>query len=103
MGVALQGSLGVTVLGLIASEVPDDQSLVARSRQEHVGAAEMECTRQHEQKSIILRSCGHSSSRSIYRFVRPRRLEHISGVDILLHGGGQGGDPAILLGKSQHS
>lgn len=40
MRVALQGSLGVTVLGIIASEVPDDQSLVAGSRQEHVGAAE---------------------------------------------------------------
>ena len=38
MGVALEGSLGVSVLGLIASEVPDDQGLVARSRQEHVRA-----------------------------------------------------------------
>lgn len=39
VGVARQGSLGVSVLGLIASEVPDDQGLVAGSRQEHVGAA----------------------------------------------------------------
>jgi hypothetical protein len=36
--VAVQGSLGVTVLRLVAGEVPDDQSLVTGSRQEHVGA-----------------------------------------------------------------
>lgn len=40
MGVAGQGSLGVTVLVLIAGEIPDDQGLVAGSRQEHVGAVE---------------------------------------------------------------
>lgn len=34
----MQRLLGVTVLGLIASEVPDDQSLVTRAGQEHVGA-----------------------------------------------------------------
>lgn len=38
VGVAVQRLLGVTVLGLIASEVPDDQSLVAGGGQEHVGA-----------------------------------------------------------------
>ena len=38
MGVALERSLGVTVLGLVAGEVPDDQGLVSGSRQEHVGA-----------------------------------------------------------------
>lgn len=38
MGVTLEGSLGVSVLGLIAGEVPDDESLVSGSRQEHVGA-----------------------------------------------------------------
>lgn len=36
----MERSLGVTVLGLIASEVPDDQGLVSGSRQEHVGAEE---------------------------------------------------------------
>lgn len=38
MGVALQAALGVTVSLLIAGEVPDDQGLVARARQQHVGA-----------------------------------------------------------------
>lgn len=41
MGVALEGALGVTVLGLVTGEVPDDQSLVTGSGQEHVGAVEM--------------------------------------------------------------
>lgn len=31
--------LGVTILGLVAGEVPDDQSLVARAGQQHVGAS----------------------------------------------------------------
>lgn len=39
--VAVEGSLGVTVLALIASEVPDDQGLVSGGRQEHVGAGEI--------------------------------------------------------------
>ena len=38
MGVAVEAPLGVTVRGLVAGEVPDDQSLVARGGQEHVGA-----------------------------------------------------------------
>lgn len=38
VGVTVERSLGVTVLGLIAGEVPDDQSLVTGSGQEHVGA-----------------------------------------------------------------
>ena len=38
MGVALQAALGVAVSLLIAGEVPDDQGLVARARQQHVGA-----------------------------------------------------------------
>lgn len=38
MGVTVQTPLGVTVGGLVAGQVPDDQSLVARSGQEHVGA-----------------------------------------------------------------
>lgn len=37
MGVAVERPLGVTVLGLIAGEVPDDQGLVAGAGQEHVG------------------------------------------------------------------
>ena len=38
MRVAVERSLGVAVLGLVTSEVPDDQSLVSGSGQEHVGA-----------------------------------------------------------------
>lgn len=38
MGVTVQRSLGVTVLGLVAGEVPDDEGLVTGTRQEHVGA-----------------------------------------------------------------
>ncbi len=38
MGVAVERSLGVTVLRLVPSQVPDDQSLVSATRQEHVGA-----------------------------------------------------------------
>lgn len=38
VGVTVERSLGVTVLGLVTGEVPDDQGLVTRTRQEHVGA-----------------------------------------------------------------
>lgn len=48
MGVTLQRALGVTVLGLIAGEVPDDQGLVARSRQEHVGAGKEDSRSDHD-------------------------------------------------------
>lgn len=37
----MQTPLGVTVRGLVAGKVPDDQSLVARTGQEHVGAGRM--------------------------------------------------------------
>lgn len=40
VGVAVQTPLRVSVRGLVASEIPDDQSLVAGRRQEHVRAAE---------------------------------------------------------------
>ena len=38
VGVTLEAALGVTVGLLVAGEVPDDQGLVARCRQQHVGA-----------------------------------------------------------------
>lgn len=41
VGVAVERALGVTVLGLVAGEVPDDESLVARSGKKHVGAVYM--------------------------------------------------------------
>jgi hypothetical protein len=40
VGVAVQRSLGVAVLRLVASEVPDDQGLVTAAGEEHVGAIE---------------------------------------------------------------
>jgi hypothetical protein len=39
MGVTVQTSLWIAVRSVVTSEVPDDQRLVSRSRQEHVGAA----------------------------------------------------------------
>lgn len=36
----MQRSLWVTVSSLVAGQVPDDESLVARSRQKHVGVLE---------------------------------------------------------------
>lgn len=41
MGVSVERALGVTVLGLVAGEVPNDESLVARSGKKHVGAVHM--------------------------------------------------------------
>jgi len=70
--VAVEGSLGVALLGLIASEVPDDQGLVSGGRQEHVGAGEM----------LVV----WPRSKSVTKVV----------LDVLLHGGSQTGDPAIL-------
>lgn len=37
--VAVERALGVAVAGVVARQVPDDQRLVTRTRQEHVGAA----------------------------------------------------------------
>jgi len=34
----VEASLGVSVLGLVAGEVPNDESLVTAAREEHVGA-----------------------------------------------------------------
>lgn len=72
MRVAVERPLGVTVLGLIAGEVPDDQGLVAGGRQEHVGAS----------------------------FTGERMFSRLGGRIrrgfVLLHRGGQAGDPAIL-------
>jgi hypothetical protein len=38
VGVAVEAPLGVTVRGLVAGQVPDDQGLVAGTGQEHVRA-----------------------------------------------------------------
>lgn len=38
VGVTVEAALGVAVAGLVAGQVPDDEGLVARSGEEHVGA-----------------------------------------------------------------
>lgn len=40
VGVSVEGALWVTVGRLITGQVPDDESLVARTRQEHVWAVQ---------------------------------------------------------------
>jgi hypothetical protein len=45
VGVAVQAPLGVTIRGLVAGQVPDDERLVARAGQEHVGAASVSVCR----------------------------------------------------------
>lgn len=39
----MEGSLWVSVRGLIAGQVPDDESLIARARQKHVRVLERGC------------------------------------------------------------
>lgn len=56
MGVALQAALGVTVCLLVAGEVPDDQVLVARARQQHVGAKHRSKSEERFETKIL----GHS-------------------------------------------
>lgn len=70
MRVTVEAALGVAVRGLVAGKVPDDQSLVARSRQEHVGA-------ENEAISILC----------LFLCTRWRRCS-------LLKRGSQAGDPA---------
>lgn len=43
VGVTVEGSLWVTVRALVAGQVPDDQGLVAGSRQKHVWVLEGGC------------------------------------------------------------
>lgn len=38
MGVAVEGALWVSVLALVAGQVPDDQGLISATGQEHVWA-----------------------------------------------------------------
>ena len=72
--VTLQGSLGVAILRLVAGEVPDDEGLVSARGEEHVGAGE--------------------SKRLDSNAARGYRINLFSNV--LLHGGSQAGNPAIL-------
>lgn len=76
VGVAVERSLGVAVLGLVAGEVPDDQRSVSAGRQEHVGAGGRWSAGELGENSGFGRAWRHR--------------------DILLHRGSQAGDPAIL-------
>ena len=58
VGVAVQTPLGVSVRGLVASEVPDDQSLVAGRRQEHVRAAEKTISTLSSGNLCAAQTCG---------------------------------------------
>jgi hypothetical protein len=71
----VEGSLWVSVGGLVAGQVPDDQGLVTGTREEHVWAVSL----------------------SASPFPIPQVfLSLSSSARILLHGGGQGGDPAAV-------
>lgn len=87
MGVAVERPLGVSVLRLVARQVPDDQRLVTAGGQEHVGAAE-----RREQRSASLSSSGHGAAST-----ECARKRLIGGLFVLLHGGSQASDPAILI------
>lgn len=58
---ALEGPLGVSVLGLVPGEVPDDQAVVTATRKEHVGAK----TRTRCQQIMSQRSPSSSSPASV--------------------------------------
>jgi hypothetical protein len=70
VGVTVEATFGVTVRGLVAGEVPDDEGLVAGSGQEHVRAARG------------LASCARIA------------LADMDMVNVLLEGSRQGSDPS---------
>jgi hypothetical protein len=43
--VTVQAAFGVAVAGLVAGQVPDDEGLVARAREKHVGAVAVSLVR----------------------------------------------------------
>lgn len=59
--VTLERSLGVTVLGLVAGEVPDDESLVSGARQEHVGAEARSVSERVHRATRCARRSRHTS------------------------------------------
>lgn len=60
MGVAVEGALWVSVRALIAGQVPDDQSLISATRQEHVWAIQNVSIDSFEETSLpVLRLLLH--------------------------------------------
>lgn len=80
MGVAVQTPLRVSVRGLVASEVPDDQGLVAGRGQEHVGAASKQSAQLYPTISAQRKAAAPDSC-CLY---------------ILLEGGSEGSNPASV-------
>jgi hypothetical protein len=86
VGVALEATLGVAVRGLVAGQVPDDESLVARSGQEHVGAGAMLAER------LVARRLAGWAGRRCSSQLRRR-------ADALLKRGSEGSNPARVALK----
>jgi hypothetical protein len=84
--VALEATLGVAVRGLVAGQVPDDESLVARSGQEHVGAGAMLAER------LVARRLAGWAGRRCSSQLRRR-------ADALLKRGSEGSNPARVALK----
>lgn len=59
VGVAVEGALWVSVGALIAGQVPDDQSLISATRQEHVWATQKSQLRSGETGCRISRLLLH--------------------------------------------
>ena len=79
MRVTVKGSLWVTVGGLVAGQVPDDEGLVTGTGKEHVWAALLSVP-----------------SPKIFFFLRSSSFLKLMRARILLHGGSQTGDPAAV-------
>lgn len=72
VGVTVQTPLRVSVRGLVASEVPDDQGLVAGSGQEHVGATSKQSAQPYWTNLCAAQSCTPNFSMSCIRTSRER-------------------------------
>lgn len=81
MGVALKASLGVAVGLVVASQVPDDQGLVATGGKEHVGAID---------GAIAI-------SKTLFQNFET--LPRLLVIFLLLKRGSQAGNPAIVALK----
>lgn len=75
----MEGSLGIAILGLISRQIPDDERLVTTAREQHIGAVIA--------SSTLARLCrGRGVGVGCYARV----------ICVLLDGGSQAGNPAIL-------
>ena len=56
MRVAVQAALGITVVLVVAGQVPDDERLVTAARKEHVGASSLSASVQSLPAYVVLTS-----------------------------------------------